>query len=378
MITKPAPHIQVLLWVLAFLLALQFALGRVIPARWIYHYRVDFETVKTDLPLGMRRAVELIAREVRRDPSHEYVLLLGDSIAYSGPGAPTQSIPYYLEEWSRAEGRPWRVYNLGEPAMKAGDIYTLLLLLEEHDIPLRNVVIDLTYFQFSPHPPGESWVRWMGEDLKRLDPVAWREAHGQENPRRSLGEQIAETLLQRLALYRYRDLLRTRLLTAAHLQERQEVLDVRPWTEKPGLHELMKEPIYQRFVSPVPFRMDESNPAAVLFRRILAKTRASNLLVFFSPVNQALMKPWVDDPGYRANLARIDAFFAPEGNRYVNWESGFPSNLFVDHVHLTPEGYRLLAQMIGQRLSGQMGEPAARYRALGGWCRGQPTGTTAR
>jgi hypothetical protein len=170
---------------------------------------------------------------------------------------------------------------------------------------------------------------------------------------------LADRLLQSLALYRYRDLLRTRILTATRLQESQEVLDVRPWTAKPYLRELMKEPIYQRFVAPAPFAMDGSNPAAVLWRRILALSRDTQLLVFFSPVNQGLMAPWVNHPGYRANLARIDAFFAPAGERYVNWESGFPSALFVDHVHLMPEGYRLLANLIGERLRGARLSPGA-------------------
>lgn len=353
MLAKSRPHIQVAAWILLLLLALQFSLGRVIPSTWVYHYRVDFETVKSNVPLGLHRAVELIAKEVRQAPGRDYVILLGDSIAYSGPGAPTQTIAYYLEEWGRVQGRPWRVYNLGEPAMKAGDVYALLLLLKEHDIPLRRIVVNLTYFQFSPHPPGESWVRWLGDDLRRLDSAAWREAHGQENPRNSPLEQLADRLLEPFALYRYRDLLRARLLTAARLQESTEVLDVRPWTEKPYLRELMQEPIYQRFVAPAPFAMDQSNPAALLWRRILALTRDAQLLVFFSPVNQGLMAPWVSDPGYRANLARIDAFFAPAGERYINWASGVPAALFVDHVHLTPEGYRLLATIIGERLLGK-------------------------
>lgn len=353
---KSSSHLQVVAWVLILLLLLQVSLARVIPSQWIYNYRVDFETVKGDVALGMRRAVELIAREVRQDPTRDYVILLGDSIAYSGPGAPTQTIAYYLEEWSKAEGHPWRVYNLGEPAMKAGDLYALLLLLKEHEIPLKRVVLDLTYFQFFPHPPGESWVRWMGDDLRRLDPVAWQEAHGAENPRPSVGERIASALLQHLTLYRYRDLIRTRLLTATRLLESQEVLDVRPWTEKPYLHELMKEPIYQRYVDPTPFPMDRSNPGAVLMQRFLGQAREAQLLAFFSPVNQGLMAPWVNAPGYRANLARIDAFFAPEGARYINWESAFPSALFTDHVHLTPDGYRLLATLIGKRLLGKSGE----------------------
>lgn len=360
MTAKPTPHFQVLLWVLALVVALQLSVGRLVPASWIYHYRVDFETVKGDVALGMRRAVELIAREVRQDPSRDYLILLGDSIAYSGPGAPTQTIAYYLEEWGRSQGRPWRVYNLGEPAMKAGDLYALLLMLAGQGIPLKRIVLNLTYFQFFPHPPGESWVRWLGDDLRRLDPAAWQEAHGYENPRPSLTDRLTNGLLQQLALYRYRDVLRTRLLTAARLQESQEVLDVRPWTEKPYLRELMKEPIYQRYVDPTPFPMDQTNPGALLMRRFLARARESQLLVFFSPVNQGLMAPWVKAPGYRANLARIDAFFAPEGARYVNWEGALPDGLFTDHVHLTPEGYRLLAQSIGQRLADQAPAGAAR------------------
>jgi lysophospholipase L1-like esterase len=105
-------------------------------------------------------------------------------------------------------------------------------------------------------------------------------------------------------------------------------------------------------VDPKPLEMTMANPSVYLWDKILTNLKDADVLVYTNPVNQALLSPWVNDPGYQANVQRIDTFFKGEPAKYVNWEKAMPDSLFADHVHLTPEGYKKLAAMIGEQLLG--------------------------
>jgi hypothetical protein len=330
---------------------LQATIGLLIPTRWLYNYRVDYESVKGNMTTGLHLAIDRIAAEIKENPEQEYVVLLGDSVTYSGPGGPDQSIGYYLEQWSQAQGRPLKVYNLAEPGMMAGDIYTVLLMLQEKQVPLKRVAINLISAGFAPHGPNQPWFAWLGEELRRLDRTAWAKAGGQESLRPDWTKRFRQTILSPLSLWQYRDVLRTHLLGGLGLVATSEVTDVRPWTEKPTLKDLMRQPLYQSVVYQKPFDMTEANPNIYLWNRMLERLQGADVLVWFSPVNQGLMGEWTQTPGYQANVKQIDAFFANKPIRYVNWESRMPDQYFTDHLHMVPAGYQKLAEWLGQALS---------------------------
>lgn len=357
-------------FVLLFCVVLQATIGLFIPTRWLYNYRVDYESVKNNMAAGLHLAIDRIAAEIEANPSQEYVVLLGDSVTYSGPGGPEQSIGYYLERWSRgatsedraglapqevaprkAQGRPLKVYNLAEPGMMAGDIYTVLLMLQEKQIPLKRVALNLNYAGFPAKGQGQPYFAWLGEELRRLDRTAWEKAGGTASQRPDWTKQFRTTVLKPIALWQYRDLLRAHLLSPLGLGASAEVIDVRPWTEKPTLKDLMRQPLYQSVVDPRPLDLTETNPNVYLWNKMIEKLQGSDVLVYFSPVNQGLMGEWTQNPDYQANVRQIDAFFASKPIRYVNWESGFmPDPLFTDHLHMVPEGYQKLAAAIGEAL----------------------------
>ncbi|HLO02475.1 MAG TPA: hypothetical protein VK191_05120 [Symbiobacteriaceae bacterium] len=357
-------------FVLLFCVILQVTIGRLIPVEWLYHYRVDYESVKGNMAAGLHAAIERIDAEIRANPNQEYVILLGDSVTYSGPGGPEQSIGYYLEQWSRGataedraglapqevaprkdQGRPVKVYNLAEPGMMAGDIYTVLLMLQEKQIPLKKVALNLIYAGFPARGPGQPYFGWLGEELHRLDRTAWAKAGGLESQRPDWTKRFRQTILSPLSIWAYRDVLRARLLSPFGLGAAKEVTDVRPWTEKPTLKELMRQPLYQTVVDPRPLDLTDANPNVYLWNRMLDRLHeaGADVFVYFSPVNQGLMGEWTKDPGYQANVKQIDGLFSQKPIRYVNLESGFmPDSLFTDHLHLIPEGYQRLAGAIGQ------------------------------
>lgn len=344
---------QTLLYIAIFLLLLQFGLPYAIPTRWIHHYRVDYETTKPYPATDYDVAVERIAREVRGLNPDDYVILLGDSVMYSGPFGPTESIGYYLEQWSRAQGHPWRVFNLAQPAMQNGDYYTVLLMLKAHGVPLSRVVINETYFGFPERTPDVPAVSRLGYELQRRDPETFGRIQANLSkrfPPKHWTKVVRETALRNFELWRHRDYLRGQLNKVVPIAPTQEVMDPRPWDQKPWLRELMKEPSYQRFVDPKPFDMTSNNPNVLFLERIVELTEGGHVLFVFTPVNQALMAEWVANDNYQANLKRVDAWFAQQPADYINLESTLPADQFVDHVHLLASGYRQVAEMIGRRL----------------------------
>jgi len=336
-------------YVIAYLVIIQLFLDLVVPASWVYHYRVPYEIFKDD-PHVIDLALDRIAREIHRKQITDYVFLLGDSVMYSGPGGPDQSIGYYMEKISAARGRPLRVFNLAQPAMQAGDIYIVLHKLKERGLATDRVVINLLYGGFVARRPNPPIVYWLGDDLRRVDPEAWR--RHREALLQVPEVRMAHTWRQRLDLFlrrhvslmAYRATLRDRLFQ--WLQRSEEVYNTQPWHEKPWLPALMQEDQYQQYFRPHSFDMTASNPQIDFLQRILALTADRPPLIFLTPSNQVLMEANVAHPGYQANLRAVDAWFANKPAYYYNWESALPDGLFADHVHLTPEGYEVLAGMI--------------------------------
>lgn len=333
---------------LVFFTLLQLAIPRVVQEHWIHDYRVEYNTVKNNMAADLGVAMDRIAADIRRNPARDYVILLGDSVTYSGPGGPEQSIGRYLADWSRRTGRPLQVYNLAQPGMMGGDTYTEILMLKERGIPVDRVVINQIYAHYAPMAPNEAAFGWLGEELRRLDPAAWAEANGTTSVPRTWTMKLREQMLAGLPLWQYRDFLRQEL----HLTTTREVRDIRPWTEKRAwLESLMREPIYQRFVEPRPVELSRANPHVAMLERIIQATDGKAQF-WFSPANHGLLTG-TSDPGYRANLQRIDQWFSAHRVTYVNLENAIPADLFTDHVHLVPAGYEQLAVMLGEWLTGR-------------------------
>ncbi|MFZ5813970.1 MAG: hypothetical protein ACOY93_01530 [Bacillota bacterium] len=339
-------------YLLAYLLALQVGLGFAIPQRWLYHHRIPFELFRED-PRLLDRVLDRIQWQIRRERLKDYVIILGDSVSYSGPGGPEQSIGAVMEEMSREAGRPLRVFNLALPSMQVGDLYVVLLKLKERSIATDRVVINLLYAGFVARAPAPPIAFWLADDLRRLDPEAWQHhrSHLAANRRvatdRSPSALFDRYVVPRIPLLAYRPVLKQRLMGWTRPGE---LHDTRPWTEKPDLPQLLAGPAYHWVFDPTPFDMTGANPQIYFLERILRLTRDSRPLLFLTPTNQALVKERVSHPGYQQNLDRIDAWFRRQPVTYRNWESALDPGLFTDHLHLTPEGYRHLAAMLLREL----------------------------
>lgn len=342
---------KTLIYVAIYALILQFIPDRVVPLDWVHHYRIEYPVIKNNMAANLNLAMARAAREIRLNPQQEYVILLGDSVTYSGPGTPEESIGHYLEQWSRERGRPLRVYNFAQPGMMGADTYAQVLMLAEHRIPLDRVVINQVYSHFAPRPPGEPIFGWLGDELYRLDRAAWQLAGGTQAHVPPLTRWVRERAVGWNKIWQYRDILRTHLNRFDPVAAPGEVRDVRPWYQKrEALEQQMDNIMYQRFVDPRPLDLGPGSAHAQMLERTVDRLQGARVLFWFSPVNHALLGKWTDKPGYRANRNRIDAWFEARPVTYLNLEHAVASDLFTDHVHLLPEGYRQVAATLGARL----------------------------
>ena len=103
---------------------------------------IDYDLIK-DRPSNIHLVLETIKRQIDRDNIEDYILIIGDSVAYSSPGKDNQSIGYYMEDQFKTTNKDIHVFNLSLPSNQTGDIYTILLMLDQYNI--SNVKI----FEFS-------------------------------------------------------------------------------------------------------------------------------------------------------------------------------------------------------------------------------------
>jgi len=345
-------------WVIVYLLLIQFGLSYVVPTTWMYDKRIRYEVFKEDTVV-LDAVLDQIKRQVDREGLTDYVVILGDSVGYSGPGGPDQSIGYYMSQISQEQGKPLTVFNLALPAMQIGDFYTVLLKLRAKEIATPRLVINLMHAGFVARAPYPPVVFWLDQELKRMDHDSWaRVEQHLIQADRAKEDPLPSALFQRyvaphVALLRYRPVIKGKLMS---LFSAKEVYDTRVWTEKPGLAELLQGYEYQIGFNPAPVDLTDQNPQIYFLQKLMDLTRNDQVLYYLTPTNQELMKANVSNPGYRANVEAISRWMTAQGVDYLNLESALDPSLFADHVHLTPEGYRVLAGRLLEHLNQRAGQ----------------------
>lgn len=344
---------KVFKYMLIYLLIIQIGLPYVLPLDVVYNYRMNYEVVK-DNTSNIDLIIDRLSQAIKAS-KEDYVIILGDSVAFSGPGPATQSIGYYLAEWGRKEqglSAP-RIYNLSMPAMQTGDIYTMLLKLEEQGIAANKLIFNVIYAGFAERSPDPPPVFWLKAELKRLDPDSYNDiypaliANGYKEEEPVIAA-IKKVLWDNIALLKYNDVLRLTVVKYIPvLKERVDALgDARPWYEKEGLKELLEEPEYQKGFNDKPVVMDQANPQIYFLDKIMAHQKGKKTLVFIGGANTELMAEEVNKPGYQSNLTAIDNYFNSQEIRYINFQDKIDNRYFTDHVHLTAEGYRRMAEIL--------------------------------
>lgn len=342
-------------YLLLFLLIIELILPGVVPLKSAYDSRMNYTVVK-DNPANIDVVLDQIKHQIDSQNIKDYVIILGDSVAHSGPGPADESIGARLQEYYLLAGQKKAVFNLAMPAMQTGDIYTMILKLDEHGISTENLIINLIYAGFVERKPDPPVVFWLQKDLARLDPASYEQvtpqltANGKiarEGPTQKLNRIITE----RLAIFRYKDFIKAdlqhRFYELTDRQEENALGDPRPWYQKEGLQKLLASPEYQRGFAVKPFDMSQGNPQIFFLEKIIKHQQGKKTLVFMAPVNYELV-PQVHDAGYQSNLQTVKDYFAVRQVAYIDFHGLVDQRLFSDHVHLIGPGYSLMAQRLGE------------------------------
>ncbi|HHV79795.1 MAG TPA: hypothetical protein GXX40_09355 [Firmicutes bacterium] len=336
-----------------FFVLFQILLVVCLPLSTVYYYRMDYDVVKDNIA-DVGATLDMVKREIRQKHLEDYVILLGDSIMYSGPGGPTQSIGYFLNR-----GCEW-VFNLAIPAAQMGDFYTLLLMLDERGISTDHVVLNLTYAGFVKRDPDPPIVYWLGRELARLDLETYRSiapdlARSREKQWSSdpFDSYLEYEVYPRIPVLKYKDFIRAAVERKLGLRPIQEG-DPRPWREKAYLKELLKQPVYRKTFDPSPLQLDDANPNVAFLKRIAEHQKGKDLLLFMSPINPELMQDEINEPGFVRNEVRLNSFLEDMachyGFQYIDLSGVISPDQFADHVHLTGEGYKSLARIIRKEI----------------------------
>lgn len=344
-------------YVLLYLLISELVLScfgvYIIPVNAVYKDRMNYELVKNNTN-HIDFLLDKIALQIQRQNLHDYIIILGDSVAYSGPGPAEQSLGVELARDFQKDGRKTAVFNLAMPAMQTGDLYTMLLKLDEHGISTDHVIINVIYAGFAERKPDPAIIFWLQRDLARLDRESYRQivpnlkANG-VYPQPAPAKDLNRLITRNLALFRYKDMIQFALLPQVLDQPGAVPPDPRPWYEKPGLKKVMQAAAYQHGFSAKPFNMSRSNLQLYFLDKIIEHQQGKQTLVFMAAVNPALF-PQVTQPGYQENLQHIKAYFADKPVLYIDFHGQIKPQWFSDHVHLTSRGYAVMARRLEEVL----------------------------
>ncbi|MGE5560873.1 MAG: hypothetical protein ACM3XN_07510 [Chloroflexota bacterium] len=347
-------RLAALVYAVVALLLIQIWVPHLVPASVIYRHRMNYDAVKNNPGPDIDVVLDYVKRNIARNKVDDYLIILGDSVAYSGPGGPEQSLAVHFRDLARSAGSDLVAYNLAMPSMQMGDIYTMILKLKQHGLKTDHLLINILYAGFVERTSPLGSVFWLQHDLALLDPQAY--ARLASGAKRDLTESLdlstyfRNRVYPRVPLLRYHDFLQFVAFRRLGLPT-GEVSDTRPWTAKPYLPALMQSPDYVWMFSDSPFVWDDTNPQVYFIRKIVQATQGSDVTFFLAPTNQELLAAEVGRAGYRANLTGIDKLFAALPVTYVNCEAELGSELFADHFHLTPSGYRVLAEKLWPSLN---------------------------
>ncbi|WP_207642554.1 hypothetical protein [Inediibacterium massiliense] len=345
---------KVFIYMILYILVLQFGIPYVIPAQAVYEDRLIYDAVK-NRPTNIEGVFEQVKKIIDQENISDYVVILGDSVGFSSPGPADSSMAHYLNERAKQSGKNFRVFNLSMPSMQTGDIYTVLKKMDQYGISRDHVIINVIYAGFVARNPDPPAVFWLKDQLKEVDKETYDHIKPQLMANQKQEKFIQKTLkpmknnmYEKIAIFKYKDYIQ------AYCKEKiKEVRgniasneDVKAWTEKDFLKDLLKEPMYQREFSDAAFVMDESNPQIYFLNKIIEFQKNKDTFIFLAAMNDKLLEENVSKPGFQENMNKIDDYFKNQPIEYKNFNQTIDYNLFSDHIHLTPKGYKILSDRL--------------------------------
>jgi len=361
---------RTLVYMIVFIVLLNIGLTSYFTYDRMAGQRLNYKIVERNLDsVDLNIVLDRLADKIKAEKPDKYYIILGDSVPFGGQVTASESLPVWLEKNAKERtGKDVPFYNLSIPSSQAGDIYTLLLMLEKHGINTDNVIMDMRYSSFVARNPWPKIVFWLPEDLRELDPQSYNDilphlqAVGQAQKDAKVMTK-AETYFTRhvlpmFAIYKYRDYIREEYNKWMHDRKNGSVPydllgDPRVWNQKEGLKELLSKPEYTDAFSPVPFDLTDKNLNVYFLNKIFEMRKNKNTIVFLGGINDVLMKDLISTPGYIANSKAMNEYFTSKESpkmKYVDLQGVIENTKFTDHVHLSLEGLQELAGILWSQI----------------------------
>jgi hypothetical protein len=327
----------------------------VMPDRLIYNSRPVYEVFK-ESEFNYEITIQEVQKIIKREKIKNYAIILGDSVGYSSPCQPENSLAYYLNNLAAKEGSDFKVFNLSAPSFVAGDMYTAIKLLDEYGISTRNLIINLCYWDFRVSCP----TFWLKGYMRYYDPEGY-DFMTRNLPRKDLGFfdeykwNFTRSIFTNLSLFRYREFFSYSFKRRLNYTIGQKFpTDVRPWYEKSSLKDSIFQKANRWYYSDEPFTLDDGKVQVEYLDKIIQHQKGKNTLVFLAAMNDKLLGNETEKQGYIDNMKRIDDYFGKKDVAYINYNGKIDYNLFSDHVHLIEAGYRFLAENLWSNMLHEM------------------------
>jgi hypothetical protein len=348
------PYQKTIIFVLLYLVFLQLLIPTFINLAPIYNYRIEYDLIK-NRPENIHIALQQIAKIVKDQKLQDYIVIVGDSAAYSSPGTPEQSIGYYLEKYYQEENNKTRVFNISLPSNQVGDIYTLLLMLDEYGISREHIIVNIIYTGFVVRNPYPSPVFWFYDELRKRDKVAYVDTLDMLVKNNKVKESVSyfdfetikKDIYRHIAILNYKDVIKAFIINRFG-DVKNSIIDEdgQTWHEKEFLVEMLKDPMQYRIFWDEDFDMSSDNFQVYFLNRIVELQNGKHTLFYLAPFNKELMDLVEATPNYDENIALIDDYFTSNGLQYLDLTHQIPYELYSDHIHLIPEGYQLVSKKL--------------------------------
>lgn len=297
--------------------------------------------------------------------SRPYVLLLGDSVMREGAlhratgrSARESTIPHFLRARLGRDVPSAGVVDLSMEGALVNDYAGLLQLVIDHGVAPAAVLVQLDYRVLSPTQDDEQNQSrsWLAPYVRSVEPAARAEGASPELLARPIDEAMHRMLLRSDAFVLLRGG-RQRLGAWADDRIEAALRRIGPLHAPAAAvedTEAVKLTVGQFY------RTDRTAAGSRMLADLLRAldglaARKIPVLVGFTPTNVDYLGDQVNVPAYRANVATVrDAveahFHGAALVRWVSLDGDVPAGFFVDHVHMTADGNRLVADRLADNL----------------------------
>ncbi|GIP41054.1 hypothetical protein J31TS4_43340 [Paenibacillus sp. J31TS4] len=346
-------------YAVAFLFLLQAMLPYLLPLEPLYDYRVREDKFAQD-SRNYHALLDRLKVEIDDNRIRDYIVILGDSVAYGSAVQPEESVGYYMEQLRVKEGGYGKpaIFNLAQPGMQAGDMYAMLLLLDRYGISTDRVVLNVRYDDFAPRRPGPAIAALLPDTLHDLDRDSYAHlepqlaSNGHHTPGNRLGQSLAyarDQIAASVSLIRYKDVLAEQ---ASLAYERYFESRAQAYSEQeqsvPAEADVPAE--VPSTLSRETFDLTDASPQVYMLEKIMEHQKGKETLVFLAGINETAHAEELADTRVRDNLQRINGYFADKPVKYLNLQGRLTDEYYADDVLYNANGYRAIAAMLWEEM----------------------------